>query len=269
MALSWFFTLGLLFLFAANVSSYMLHHPRLNVHNKLSKPIFVTEGNSPSIVEQGVGIEGCQLPSPSGVNTLPLPAQASVFVGVYGLLYILTAGLVSLFHQAEAFPALTSIIQTWKTSWAPGFGLIFTLVGIPHFTLQKDYENIYPYQGAWGIWYLPGSPAFHVLWTGVAESVGGLWLLAASIASFLQISPSDDTLAYLLQPSVPSFALFSLVLAMTPANIFSFTHGAKIPIKSPPLPIKFHVVRLMMQVVLLAMLYEVAVPTVDLIFHKI
>lgn len=43
----------------------------------------------------GFGDEGCALPSPSKVNTLPLPAQAAVFFGIWLGLYGGTAALVT------------------------------------------------------------------------------------------------------------------------------------------------------------------------------
>ena len=48
------------------------------------------------------------------------------------------------------------------------------------------YVNMMPAQGAWGVWYLPGSKEFHVAWTGVVEFLAGLWLIigAASTAIF-------------------------------------------------------------------------------------
>jgi hypothetical protein len=43
----------------------------------------------------GLGDDGCALPSPSGVNTLPLPAQAAVFFGYYLALYGGTTAVVA------------------------------------------------------------------------------------------------------------------------------------------------------------------------------
>ena len=54
---------------------------------------------------------------------------------------------------------------------------LYMHAGVTHFTVQQEYENIYPSKGASGIWYLPGTPEFHVKWTGVAEILGGLGLL--------------------------------------------------------------------------------------------
>lgn len=44
---------------------------------------------------QGFGDDGCALPSPSKVNTLPVPLQAAVFFGYYLALYGGTTTIVS------------------------------------------------------------------------------------------------------------------------------------------------------------------------------
>ena len=40
-----------------------------------------------------------------------------------------------------------------------------------------------PAQGAWGVWYLPGSKEFHVAWTGVVEFLAGLWLTIGAVST--------------------------------------------------------------------------------------
>ena len=103
----------------------------------------------------GVGIEGCKLKSPSGVNMLPTGVQAGVFFGCWlflggGTLFLVNAldYLNQYFPDAFAFSKLSGAIV---------LGLVFILAGVSHFSLKKDFENIMPYKGAWGIWYLPGN----------------------------------------------------------------------------------------------------------------
>jgi hypothetical protein len=70
-------------------------------------------------------------------------------------------------------------------------------------------------QGAWSFWYLPGSPSFHVKWTGVAETVGGMGCILAGLE--LPFLPE-----WLLPAS--AFGLFLLTVAVTPANVCLWTH---------------------------------------------
>ena len=57
------------------------------------KTIVMTANNA--AVEAGIGDEGCKLPAPSKINTLPVPAQAGVFVAIYLAIYVSTMALVS------------------------------------------------------------------------------------------------------------------------------------------------------------------------------
>jgi hypothetical protein len=119
-----------------------------------------------STIEQGVGEEGCKLASPSAINTLPETQQTAVFIGTFALLFAGTAGLLAL---SESFVVnFSELAASAKPLYNPSLlGLIYTLAGISHFTIKKEFMNIYPYRGAWGLWYLPGSSEFHVLWTGM------------------------------------------------------------------------------------------------------
>ena len=126
---------------------------------------------------------------------------------------------------------------------------MFALAGAAHFLLLEEFSNIYPPPGAWGgLWQLPGSAAFHVEWTGVVELLGGLGLLGAGMIR------KDRDVARL-----SAFVLFCLVIAVTPANIYMFTHGAQLP-PGQEVPLNFHAVRAVMQMVLLSFLWEIAVP---------
>lgn len=83
--------------------------------------------------------------------------------------------------------------------------------------------TLYPHvlQGAWGLWYLPGSDEFHVEWTGVAEVLGGLGMLAAQVPAVQQAVP------WLYNASAAG--MFALAVAVTPSNIFMATHNAPGP----------------------------------------
>jgi len=205
----------------------------------------------------GIGEEGCNLPSVSGVNTKGKLTQAltvkaiflSLGVGTY--LFSSVLGGFSEFMGAS-FPWQ---YEFFRGTWPITFGAVFSLAGITHFTLADEYENIVPTQGAWGIWGVPGSRAFHVAWTGAVELLCGLGLLASGVSSFAGM----DGLKLLTGAGLESdcaAALAVLTILVTPANIFMFTHGAKLPMDSDPLPLQFHAIRWAMQVVLLGFLYQ-------------
>ena len=103
----------------------------------------------------GVGIEGCKLKSPSGVNMLPIGVQAGVFFGYWILLaggalfFINTLDHLNMyFPDAYNYTKLLGSTVLGMTSFFTGSSKILNL---------EKYENIVPYKGAWGIWYLPGN----------------------------------------------------------------------------------------------------------------
>mmetsp|Transcript_51187 Transcript_51187/g.57984 ORF Transcript_51187/g.57984 Transcript_51187/m.57984 type:complete len:313 (+) Transcript_51187:2-940(+) len=222
----------------------------------LSSSSSSSEMNNNDDVKPGIGVEGCQLPSLSGINTQPeLPTQALIVGSIFFTLgfgtYVCSSGLSAVTTTLGAtFP---NGYPVFRATWPISFGLIYSLAGLTHFTLSKEYENIYPPQGTWGIWYLPGSKEFHVGWTGIVELLGGLGLLVGGISSIAGISALEG---FSLESNCATL-LFLLTILITPANIYMYTHGALLPMNTPePLPVAFHGVRLVMQIVLLGFLSQ-------------
>lgn len=205
---------------------------------------------------QGVGEDGCSLPSPSMVNTYSKPVQATVFVSIMASLIISTAFSIDLIDRLKFSNALLS---WWMGSWWL-LGPIYVAAGVTHFTLQKDYCNIMPAKGAWGLWFLPGSNTFHVGWTGIVEIVGGLWLTLGGLANIF-----GETIP--IQESDGAAILALITFLVTPANIYMYTHGAKLPMNGTETPVSGHAIRGLLQIVLLTFLVEQAEPTFANIFH--
>ena len=155
-------------------------------------------------------------------------------------------------------------------------GAIFLTAGRSHFTMPEAFTAIYPPQGTWGIWYLPGSAEFHVAWTGIAEMGGGSGLLTGAILDALTLlAPTQQASdrnttdergelepqqgARISNPQrlrpLAARALFLLVLCVTPANFFMFSHGATMPgVVEGPLPMQWHLARFLAQVSVLSVL---------------
>ena len=213
------------------------------------------------IILPGVGDDGCALPSPSGVNTLAEPVQAAIVVGIFAALGV---GTVAFSSFLDVITMKYEWVQTWRYSW-PLLGAIYAAAGVSHFTLQEAYENVMPCPNAWGIWKVPGSKAFHVQWTGVAEILGGLGLLiGGGLDAF---APVWYTSPNLLMPAGIGYdsaaALLLLTIAVSPANIYMYTHGAKLPIEGPDVPVSGHVIRGVLQIVLFGLLYQMGQGTFD------
>ena len=148
----------------------------------------------------------------------------------------------------EALPAGLGTSAVKASSLLGG---VFMAAGYAHFALPMAYEVIFPPPGTWGLWYLPGSASFHVAWTGVAECLGGAGLLAGGALDALGVGDRARPLRQL-----SASALFVLMVAVFPANIYQYTHGATMAGAGPdgPLPLEYHYARLAAQVLLLSAL---------------
>ena len=143
--------------------------------------------------------------------------------------------------------------ERWETWSAFTLGVTFVLAGRSHFTVPEAFKSIYPPQGTWGFWYLPGSSDFHVAWTGVAELLGGSGLLLGCLLSIAG-QPRGPTLL-----SWAARSVLLLVLTVSPANIYMFTHGAIMPgIVEGELPVGWHAGRFIAQVIVLSVLLTIS-----------
>lgn len=174
------------------------------------------------------------------------PTKAFVFAAVFAAL---GAGTVAVLGGLSSLEALLPAgwYSIWAYTWAPLLGGLFAFAGVSHFTLLKEFCNIYPGRGAWGFWYLPGTASFHVKWTGVAEFAGGLGLLLGGLGVGVEFGLEQAAAA----------GLFALTLAVTPANVYMFSHGAQLP-EGLEVPVAGHAIRGFLQCVLLAIFYTIA-----------
>ena len=91
-------------------------------------------------VRPGVGVKGCKLPSPSGINTWSLPAQALTF-GIIVTGFVLATKKFSGYLESSGPLSTTPPIV---------FGALYTALGMTHFVGAKDdMANIVPSYGAW------------------------------------------------------------------------------------------------------------------------
>ena len=176
--------------------------------------------------------------------------------GISAGLVVGTSVLVALLSVLEnALPE--GWFGTLGNANAVPLGLIFAAIGAAHFAKKEVFLGIVPPKGTWGgLWQVPAPGAdelklsyaeYHVYWTGAAEVGGGL-LMAASGVGLLPIAVQR----------VDAFLLLLLCAAVTPANVYMFTHDTQMegapPLKYPD----SHIVRGALQVVLLADFWKLA-----------
>ncbi|EOD21280.1 hypothetical protein EMIHUDRAFT_241402 [Emiliania huxleyi CCMP1516] len=206
----------------------------------------------------------------SGIDGWPELAQAAVFVGSYASLGACAVGTTRLFDAAResALPLITGSrsaaaeLHRDFVAALPLLGLLYLAAGVGHFADAEAFRAIYPPVGTWGLWYLPGSAEFHVAWTGVAECLGGGGLALGGLLSGLGVE-AEGALGLPvggLLTAASAGGLFLLTVAVTPANIYMFTHGAVMSGQDAgaALGLSFHCARFGIQVVLLSLLATLA-----------
>mmetsp|Transcript_44141 Transcript_44141/g.92819 ORF Transcript_44141/g.92819 Transcript_44141/m.92819 type:complete len:288 (-) Transcript_44141:349-1212(-) len=201
--------------------------------------------------------------SPSGIDEWSQLSQAAVFFGTYASLALATYPCTKLL---ETLSQSVIGLERWRIyvidSTLPILlGTFFFVAGMGHFLAGEAFREIYPPPGTWGIWYVPGSAAFHVAWTGVVEILGGAGLLFGGIRDAFGLSEEEEeegNLIYNFLKPISASILFLLTLLVTPANIYMFTHGAVMGDNMAPLGMSFHVVRFAIQVQFLTLLLTLA-----------
>ena len=206
-----------------------------------------------------------QLNAPSsifGIEKWSTRSQIGVFIGIYLALGIATYVATKIL---DIIAKDVTGLERWRnmviaTSFPLVVGSFYCFVGVAHFVAADLMHDIYPPQGTWGFWYLPGSASFHVTWTGIVEVVGGLVLIGSGLNQLLLPVFGKEDLERppfsLFQP-VSASVLFVLTLAVTPANIYMFTHGVVMG-DMAPIGLSVHVIRFWFQVLFLTLLYTVS-----------
>ena len=205
--------------------------------------------------------------SPSGIDQLPELVQAGVFVAYYITLIVTTIPTTKFLDVISSSKVIG--LERWRgwfidTTLPLLIGTLFLTAGIGHFIQKESFLSIYPPQGTWGFWYLPGSANFHVTWTGIVEALGGSGLLLSVITTTLLgldeklDKQGKETLSLFLKLLKPLSALmlFLLTLLVTPANIYMYTHGATMG--DAVLDVSFHYIRFGVQVMFLSLLFILA-----------
>lgn len=121
--------------------------------------------------------------------------------------------------------------------------LAFISAGIAHFAIEDTFTSFVPPKGSWGgLWQVPSPGSeqlgltyeqYHSFWSGIAEVLVGSWLiLATATANGLLTGGVSDMVG---NAAIPAALMWMLTAAVTPANIYMYTHNPVVP-RIPALP---------------------------------
>uniref|UniRef100_A0A7S1Z6A4 Uncharacterized protein n=1 Tax=Trieres chinensis TaxID=1514140 RepID=A0A7S1Z6A4_TRICV len=220
------------------------------------RPVWLKTGVAPAAVAPRSFCVSSSLgmASPSGIDALPEVVQTATFFGIYAALFAATSAVSSALDATSKSMGLERWrISVVETTLPLILGALYLTAGIGHFSSKGSFVDIYPPPGTWGIWKLPGSAEFHVTWTGAAELLGGMGLIFGGLKDYILDDDDDGSLIINLVKPASALSLFLLTVAVTPANIYMYTHGATMG-DTGPLDLSFHYVRFAVQAVLLGLL---------------
>jgi uncharacterized membrane protein len=207
-----------------------------------------------AIDPDGAVSSGIARPAPELlVSSLPQTQQQLALAAIALTLVGGTAAVMTSLSFLEELNQ--SFYNWWEFSWPIGFGLIYCAAGISHFTNKQDYCSIVPPPGTWGFFSLPYSKeigldyaTFHVSWTGFVEILGGCSLLVSGLG----IGP--------IPIEVSSMLLLLLTIAVSPANVYMFTHDVQMG-SLPPVPYPSgHIFRGALQCIIFGFLLKMSIP---------
>lgn len=205
--------------------------------------------------------------------------QQLTFLGIFSGVFIGSFAFLNLYNTLEVILPST-IFNPFYTILPCVLSSAFISAGIAHFALEDTFTSFVPPKGSWGgLWQVPSPGAeslgltyeqYHSFWSGIAEVLVGCWLFAATLRpdllpTFGAAGVGDDGSDALIigASTIPAALMYLLTAAVTPANIYMYTHNPVVP-RIPALPYPWgHAGRGLLQCALLAVFYKLTIHSIS------
>lgn len=155
----------------------------------------------------------------------------------------------------------------------------FIAAGIAHFAIEDTFTSFVPPRGSWGgLWQVPspGSDQMGLTYeqylsflSGIAEILVGSWLLIATASTNGILAfggAAGDVTASssaIVATTIPAALMWILTAAVTPANIYMYTHNPVVP-RIPMLPYPWgHAARGLLQCALLGVFCKLTIHSIS------
>lgn len=204
--------------------------------------------------------------------------QQSSFVLLCGGVLLGSIAFLNLYNVFEVVLP-PSIFAPFYTVLPYVLSSLFIAAGVSHFALEDTFTAFVPPKGAWGgLWQVPSPGSdqlgltyeqYHSFWSGIAEIIVGSWLIIATATTNGLLTfgdaAGDATVSSgaMGAMAIPAALMWGLTAAVTPANIYMYTHNPVVP-KIPVLPYPWgHVARGTLQCALLAVFCKLTIHSIS------
>ena len=188
--------------------------------------------------------------------------QQLTFIALCGGVFIGSIGFVNLYNILEAILP-SAIFDPFYNVLPYVLSSAFIAAGIAHFALEDTFTAFVPPKNSWGgLWQVPSPGSdqlgltyeqYHSFWSGIAEILVGMSLIATTAGIVDGV-----------ESTIPAALMFLLTAAVTPANVYMYTHNPVVP-RIPALPYPWgHVGRGVLQCALLGVFCKLTIHSMSM-----
>lgn len=204
--------------------------------------------------------------------------QQASFVLIGGAIFSGSAIFLNIYNTLEVVLP-SAVFAPFYTVLPYVLSTAFIAAGIAHFAIEDTFTSFVPPKGSWGnLWQVPSPGSdqlgltyeqYHSYWSGIAEIIVGSWLVIATattngILTFGDaVGDATVSSSAIGATTIPAALMWVLTAAVTPANIYMYTHNPVVP-RIPALPYPLgHAARGLLQCALLAVFFKLTIHSIS------